>query len=128
MVDPEIESNEHLSNCLMINKVKDYVLLSEQGTLPPPSLSMTPLQEFIELPLIHGRLSLELQAPPLDAYLVRLLKATRKRWHVTMMVPTSTAWSQDPPKAGIYVSSIIAELARPFYCTKIYMGQAPSAL
>lgn len=55
MVGPEIESNEHLSNCLMFNKVKDYVLLSEQCTLPPPSLSMTPLEEFMELPPIDGR-------------------------------------------------------------------------
>ena len=60
MVGPEIESNEHLSDCLMFNKVEDYVLLSEQGTLPPPSLSMTPLQEFMQLPSIDGRVSLGL--------------------------------------------------------------------
>ncbi|GAB1735765.1 hypothetical protein NU219Hw_g5111t1 [Hortaea werneckii] len=55
MVGPEIESNDHLSNCSMFNKVKDYALLSEQGTLPPPSLSMTLLEEFMELPPIDGR-------------------------------------------------------------------------
>ena len=36
-------------------QVSLHVLLSEQGTLPPPSLSMTPLEEFMELPPIDGR-------------------------------------------------------------------------
>ena len=107
MVGSEIISNEHLSNCSMFNKVKDYVLLSEQSTLPLPSLSMTSLQEFMKLPSLDGRdVRWGYKRPP-RCQSCTTAQSNKEKMACDHQDPYQHGLVPITPKAGIFVSSTI---------------------